>query len=217
VSVSRLTGSILGVLYLSFFSWYTSFGGPLSPEEVEHYVALMAEQNPDGTPERRAMMRAFLESDTGDDFVMWNTMEMHATPLQVDGVEPGETSMEVLAKYMEYMWPALLRRACHPVFMAQAAGPSLEMFGMDGARNWSQGAGMRYRSRRDLMQIATNPEFQGSHDFKIAAMAKTFAFPGDPWFHMGDPRLLLALIFLVIGLGVSRLSVRSARGSARNR
>ena len=38
------------------------------------------------------------------------------------------------------------------------------------------------------------------HDFKIAAMAKTIAFPVDPWFHLGDPRLVLGLFLAVVGL-----------------
>ena len=41
-------------------------------------------------------------------------------------------------------------------------------------------------------EITMNPEFQGSHEFKVAAMNKTIAFPIDPWFHLGDPRILLA-------------------------
>jgi hypothetical protein len=36
-------------------------------------------------------------------------------------------------------------------------------------------------------------------------MKKTFAFPVDPWFNFGDPRLLLALIFLVVGFARSAL------------
>jgi hypothetical protein len=166
-------------------------------------------------PERFSVIKKFLESDTGDDFVMVNIIDMHETPLQVEGVEPGETSEEVMAKYMQYMMPALLARACHPVLYGTAPVGAPEMFGIENARNWTTGAGMRYRSRRDLMDIATNPAFQGSHEFKIAAINKTIAFPIDPWFHLGDPRLLLALFFLVIGLAISwrgALSDRDGRG-----
>ncbi len=60
-----------------------------------------------------------------------------------------------------------------------------------------------------MLEIATNPAFQGSHEFKVAALNKTFAFPIDPWFQLGDPRLLLALVLLVVGLGVSWLGARS--------
>jgi len=204
---NKITWFVLLVLYASFFGWYTSFGGPLSDEEVEHFFALVTQRNPDMSAETRAMFRDFLASDTGDDFVMLNVIDLHDTPVMVEGVEPGETSSDVMGKYMEFMFPELLRRACHPVFFGQAAAPSLEMFGIDGVRNWDQGAGMRYRSRRDMLEITTNPAFQGSHEFKIAAIDKTFAFPLDPWVQLGDPRLLLALLFSTIGFAVS--SIRS--------
>ena len=32
------------------------------------------------------------EEDTGDDFVMINIIDMYETPLQIEGVEPGESS-----------------------------------------------------------------------------------------------------------------------------
>ena len=38
------------------------------------------------------------------------------------------------------------------------------------------------------------------HAFKVAAVEKTIAFPLDPWFNLGDPRILLALIFFIFGL-----------------
>lgn len=211
---TKMTWAILGVLYLSFTSWYTSCGGPLSDEEIEHYVGLLEENGRD--PELISILREFLTSDTGDDFVMLNVIDMHETPLQVEGVLPGETSDEVMAKYMQYMMPALLSRACHPVLYGEAASIAPEMFGIEGARDWSVGAGMRYRSRRDLMEIASNPAFRGSHEFKIAAINKTIAFPIDPWFHLGDPRLLLALIFLVIGLSVSVLGATRHSGSSES-
>ena len=195
--------AVLATVYLAFFSWYTSFGGPLTPEEIDHYVALIAESGEQRGPEREAMLRGFLENDTGDDFVMVNVIEMHATPLQVKGVEPGETSEDVLAKYMAYMIPALFVRASHPVLYGTASSPALEMFGVEGMREWTTGAGMRYRSRRDMMDIATNPAFQGSHEFKIASINKTIAFPIDPWMHLGDPRLLLALTLALVGCALS--------------
>jgi len=207
---TTLTWCVLTALYVSFFSWYTSCGGPLTDDEVEHYMAVMQARDPSVDPEVLAMRRSFLENDTGDDFVMLNVIDMHPTPLPIEGVEPGMTSDEVLAKYMQYMTGALFRRACHPVLYGQAAASALEMFGVEGMREWSVGAGMRYRSRRDMMEIASNPAFQGSHEYKIAAMRKTIAFPIDPWFQLGDPRLLLALVFAVIGLSVNWLRARRA-------
>ena len=36
-----------------------------------------------------------------------------------------------------------------------AAAPAPEMFGIEGVRDWTLGAGMRYRSRRDMLEIAS--------------------------------------------------------------
>ena len=144
-----------------------------------------------------------MEEDTGDDFVMVNVIDMYETPLQIEGVEPGETSDQVLAKYMDYMYPALISRASHPVLYGQAANSTMDLMNADGMEHWTTGAGMRYRSRRVMLEIATNPAFAGSHEFKVAAMRKTIAFPIDPWLQLGDPRLVLALLLGLIGCALS--------------
>ena len=77
--------------------------------------------------------------------------------------------------------------------------------GVEGIETWDQAGMMRYRSRRDMLEIVTNPQFAGRHDFKFAAIEKTIAYPIDPWFHLGDPRLLLAFVFGVIGLAYQTL------------
>lgn len=195
--------TICGVIYLACFSWYTSFGGPLTEEEIESYMAYFERDLDGATPQRLASMRRFMTEDTGDDFVMINVIDMYDTPLAIEGVAPGDSSDEVLAKYMEYMYPALFSRASHPVLFGEAANTAMDLMNAPGMERWTRGAAMRYRSRRDLLEIATNPEFSGSHEFKIAAMAKTIAFPVDPWWHLGDPRLLLALLLMVIASSLS--------------
>ena len=83
---------ILVGIWALFFGWYTSFGGPLTDEEIEHYMSLVEQQEPPPPPEGLARMRKFMEEDTGDDFVMVNVIHMYDTPLPTEGVEPGETS-----------------------------------------------------------------------------------------------------------------------------
>ena len=201
MSKTRWTWLICGVLYVLFFSWYTSFGGPLTDEEIERYIGLLSERG--GSSEQIAQIRKFMEEDTGDDFVMLNVIDMYDVPQQIPGVEPGESSGEVLNKYMAYMYPALFSRASHPVMFGTAAHSAMDLMNAPGMENWDRGALMRYRSRRDLFDISTNPAFQGSHEFKIAAMAKTIAFPLDPWFQLGDPRLVLALLLSLIATALS--------------
>ncbi len=205
----RWLWAALILLYLGFFGWYTSFGGPLTDAEIDHYLALMDANGLAADPEVRARLEYFMKTDTGDDFVMLNVIDMYETPQQIDGVEPGETSAEVLGKYTAFMYPALFARASHPVLFGTAASQAMDLMNAAGMESWTQAAGMRYRSRRDMLEIASNPAFQGSHAFKVAAMRKTIAFPLDPWIQPGDPRLLLGLVLALLGCALSwLLSVR---------
>ncbi|MEM7097223.1 MAG: hypothetical protein AAF541_03115 [Pseudomonadota bacterium] len=208
MSKTKLTWLILAIVYGAFFSWYTSFSGPLTAEEINRYMTMFETREPAPPAEAVALVRRFLEEDTGDDFVMVNVIHMYDTPLQIEGVEPGESSGEVLDKYMEYMYPALFARASHPVIFGTAANTAMDLMNAPGMETWTTGAGMRYRSRRDMMEITTNPAFAGSHNFKVAAMAKTIAFPIDPWMQLGDPRLVLFLLLGLIGFAISWLQAR---------
>ena len=189
------------VAWLAFFGWYTSFEGPFTPEEI---ATIMQQVEASGAaPQDIAKMRAFLESDTGDDFVMINLIEMNDPPPRMDGVPEDATAQDLMDRYMEHMYPELFKRASHPVLFGQATAPALDIWGIEGAERWTMAGLMRYRSRRDMLEIAGNPAFLGPHEFKIAAMNKTIAFPADPWMQAGDPRLLLALLLTILGLANS--------------
>ena len=182
----------LAALYAAFFAWYTSFSGPLSDAEIDGYLGTMAEGGAE--PDQLAVWRRFLESDTGDDFAMFNAIEMRERPLPVDGVPADETSEQVLARYAGPFLGRALRDAAHPVLIGSATAPAVDLWGIEGAEEWTTGGIVRYRSRRDLMEQVTAVGPTGIHEFKIAAMEKTIAFPLDPWFHLGDPRLVLGLV-----------------------
>ncbi len=205
--------SVLAALYVAFFSWYTSFGGPLEPDEIDAYLAILAERSDD--PKALERWKAFMQTDTGDDFVMFNAIELRETPLQIEGVEPGETSQQVLARYTTPFMGLALRNAAHPVFLGRAASGALDLCGIEGAEQWSMGGLVRYRSRRDLMeQVERVVEIgEAIHVFKVAAMSKTIAYPLDPFFQLGDPRLVFALLLAVVGLGLQARKARQSVGS----
>jgi hypothetical protein len=192
--------AILGIVYALFFYWYTSFGGPLSDEEIAHFTEVLASRPEMNVNSERWI--SFMESDTGDDWAMWNAADLFDTPKQVKGVEPGDTSQDVVNRYTVPFFAEALRRAAHPVMGGVAANTALDTWGIEGGEDWEVGLLVRYRSRRDIMEmlekIATSDE--KIHSFKVAAVEKTIAFPLDPWHQAGDPRLLLALIFIALGL-----------------
>lgn len=202
---------VLGALYAGFFLWYTPLGGPLSEEEIAHYEDALRELV--RSDEAFARFQAFMRSDTGDDFAMFNAIAFRDRPTPTEGLEPGASARDALRRYGEPFFRLAAPKATHPVMIGAAAAGALDLWGIDGAEHWDQGALVRYRSRRDLMnQVVALAERardgEDIHRFKIAALEKTIAYPLDPWFQLGDPRLVLGLLVVAIGLGldVRRLS-----------
>ena len=184
------------LLYSAFTLWYTNLEGPLTSEEIDAFVARMEANNSD--PESIEMIKAFAEGDTGRQFLMLNAIDLNENPGPVEGATAGEDGAALMGRYMEFMFPALLARGCHPTFMGNAVFGAIDVVGIEGAQHWDQGALFRYRSRRDMIEIVTNPAFAGRHHFKTAALTKTIAYPIEPMLYLSDPRLLLALLLLAM-------------------
>ena len=212
------TWLILGAVYIGFFFWYTDMGGKLSQEEIQIFIK-KHEQNiiNDGvSPDseefqlRIDFLKKFMEEDNGKQFIMVNNVEMNKNPGDVVGANPGESADKLMSRYMEYMWPNLLKRASHPIFMSNAVYQSMDLVGIDGAETWDQAALMRYKSRRTMMEIVTNPNMMNRHDFKIAALQKTIAYPVEPFGFYSDMRLIFGMLIAIVGLSI-RLFLTSKR------
>lgn len=184
------------LLYAIFVFWYTDFGGPLSDAEIKQFVTAMTANG--SSPETIAFIERFAREDTGRQFLMVNNVDYNEDPPSVEGAAPGENAEQLMGRYMEHMIPALLARASHPVIMGPTVYSAVDIVGIEGAEQWDMGALFRYRSRRALLEIITNPAFGGKHEFKTAALEKTIAYPVEPQLYLGDPRLLLGLILLAL-------------------
>jgi len=180
--------------YAVFVVWYTDLGGPLRPEEIATFMTKMQARGLQ--PRGLAVIEKFMREDSGRQFLMINIVDYNDNPPDVLGTAPGETAAQMMDRYMGYMWPELLTRACHPTVMGNAIAPALDVVGIENARNWDAGALMRYRSRRSMMEIIANVAQEESHRFKLAAMEKTIAFPIETRIHLGDARVLLGLLLL---------------------
>lgn len=212
------TWLILGAVYIGFFFWYTDMGGKLSQEEIQIFIK-KHEQNiiNDGvSPDseefqlRIDFLKKFMEEDNGKQFIMVNNIEMNKNPGDVVGANPGESADQLMSRYMEYMWPNLLKRASHPIFMSNAVYQSMDLVGIEEAETWDQAALMRYKSRRTMMEIVTNPNMMNRHDFKIAALQKTIAYPVEPFGFYSDMRLIFGMLIAIVGLSI-RLFLTSKR------
>ncbi|HVH17186.1 MAG TPA: hypothetical protein VNF72_02690 [Myxococcota bacterium] len=196
------------VLYGVFTLWYNNWRGPLAKEEVATYMARL-EKNPQVEPERLDAVRRFLESDDGGEFYMFNVISTFREPVEMPGTGEKKPAREVLEKYTSYFMGELFRRAGHPAFAGPAAGGVVEEWGIDNNPDWTFGGVIRYRSRRDMAELATDPRFEPAHAYKIAAMAHTFAFPVKAELFVG-PRVWIGL-GIALAAALTQLAVRAAR------
>ncbi|TNE36883.1 MAG: hypothetical protein EP347_09625 [Alphaproteobacteria bacterium] len=201
MTVAQIIWLGLAIFYGVFFVWYTNFSGPLRSHETEAFLKSFEAR---GAPAARLeMLRKFMEEDDGRQFIMMNLLDLAEGEVTVRGDRlTGQASMD---RYMAHMMPALLKRACHPVLFGPIRAPAMDRVGIEGADNWKAAGLVRYRSRRDMLAIASDPAFQEPHDFKLAALERTLAFPFTPGPNLGDPRLVLALLFLAIAGVIPRV------------
>ncbi len=200
------------IIYGLFFAWYTDFGGKLTDEESQ-YLSDTFERNALKDvrvlePRTKELLQKFMEEDSGKQFIMVNVIDMSENPTFPDGTVSDESSDVLMNEYMEHMYVELLKRASHPVYFGNAVNGSMDIVGIENAEVWERAILVRYKSRRSFLEIVTHPDMNSKHKYKIAALEKTIAFPVENQFYLGDPRLLLGFILLIIGLLLSPVTRR---------
>ena len=73
---------------------------------------------------------------------------MNRNPRDVDGANPGESSDQLMARYMEHMWPNLLKELVIQYFL----GEHIENDGY----SWNRGSGNLGPSSTDEIQESTS-------------------------------------------------------------
>ncbi|MFN9847583.1 MAG: hypothetical protein ACK56C_04350 [Alphaproteobacteria bacterium] len=167
--------------YAIFLGWYVNWRGPLSKAEIEALMTRMRANNVGhGDQDEMPVLQRFLEEDDGREFFMLNVIRMS----DGDVADPVTGSMrparEIMAGYTRMFMPALFARGGHPALAARRIGGMVDTWGLKEVPEWSMVGYMRYRSRRDIAHLVSNPRFGGAHAFKFAAMPQTFNFPTRP-------------------------------------
>ncbi|MEO1656331.1 MAG: hypothetical protein AAFR65_01300 [Pseudomonadota bacterium] len=195
-----IIGGGAALLYLLFLLWYGPIPDPLTEAEVEAFIAMRNAQ--EITPEeasRTEDLRQFLLEDDGRGFFMVNLVTLRDVPLQLDGFDPDASAGDLMAQYFQgYMARQFLSRAGWLVVQGPSYAGPVELWNAE-ERQWAFFAVVRYRSRRDLMEIVADPRFSEAHPYKFAAVEATSAFPAAPGLVIG-PRLVVLLIILVMAL-----------------
>lgn len=190
------------LLYALFYLWYDNRRGPLRPDEIDRFMEAIR-----ATPALEVgdldTLRRFLEADDGREFLMLNLVKLAPgeVPHPITGtpVRAGQLMREYVRPFLGVM----IRHAGHPALQAPKIGGYVDAWNVPPDPGWSFVGMMRYRSRRDLAELITDPRFMAAHPFKLAAIPVTASFPTALEITlMFGPRIWVAGVLAIAAMGV---------------
>ncbi len=185
-------------IYLVFVAWYYNWQGPVKAYEIDQYVKAFTENS--GSKNTDAdILRRFLKEDDGKEFIMQNFVSLHKGNVSHPGTGQETSPAKLIGGYMGPFVKALFKRGGHPVLRASKVGGYIDSWEYDSDPEWGVVAMMRYKSRRDLVELMLDPQFADMHVFKMLAIEKTVSFPIQMQFSFFmNPKFSVPLILLLL-------------------
>lgn len=210
---SRIVLVMTTLLYALFVVWYGGSGAPLSVAEADAMIdeieaAAEARSGGHADGELIDSFRVLTREDDGREFYMLNLMRYREKALYPEGSSYGDDAREASARYTAVVFPALVRRGSLPILIGEYAGAFIPS---TGAESWDQVGIVRYRSRRDMLDMALELSAKGGGEHKWASLEKTIVFPVSPIFDFVFVRGLIFVVLFGIG-GTLAFALRRRSG-----
>lgn len=211
----RVLVAVLALAYGAFVAWYGGRGEPLTAAETDALFARIAERasrepNPDG--HLRDHLRTLVASDDGNEFFMVNLIRYREKAQYPAGYDYPGNALDADLRYGRAIMPYLLKHGGVPVFLGEAQGRFLHEA---GDAEWHRVAVVRYRSRRDLLEMVAELAGRDVAVHKWASIERTQVFPVQPLFSFVAVRGSVAALLVGLGLlvHVALRGVRRYRGA----
>ena len=171
------------ILYLTFLYWYYKPTKSFSANEIDNYTTLLQRQLDESAEmslEDLMQMVEFMKSDNGKSFYNINIVKYREQALYPDDIDIVGSGKEANARYSKFMMKEILSRACHPIVFLK---PTINLMGNDktnyGQIYWDDISIIRYRSRRDFMEVITSERFKNGNVHKWAGIEDTLVYPAQ--------------------------------------
>ena len=136
-----------------------------------------------------------------------NLIKRYPEPVADPDTGEPKPAGQIVQGYMADFLPTLLRTGGVPLMQARKTGPYIDSWGIPEDPGWTLVGYMRYRSRRDLMKLTSDPRFQKGHAYKHAAISMTSSFPTRPQpIGFVGPRVWVALV-LALAAALLQLAI----------
>lgn len=194
-------------VYVAFRLWYDNWRGPLTQAEIDSFMTKAAESKM-GEYSDPAVIRAFLEADDGREFIMSNLVGLHVQKVPHPFTGTPTEGLKLLQEYANLFIKVLFRHGGHPMMAMRKLGGYVDSWNTPPDPGWHVVGAMRYRSRRDMMELATDPALKEVHPLKAAGTSVTFSFPAEVIVAFAlRPRVWVGLVLALVAALTHLVSV----------
>ena len=194
------------VLYVLFAAWYFNWQGPLGVEEIDRLM--LDFDRLEGSKHTDAVtFRKFLEEDDGGEFLMLNLVQMKTGEVAHPVTGEPMSASDLIGEYFGPFAVSLIKRGGHPVFQARTIGSNIDSWNADHNVGFGVTAMMRYKSRRDIVELILDPAFVDAHIYKLAAIERTISYPTRFMMSIAlQPPIAVLVVLILLSSLVQNLS-----------
>ncbi|MGH1371742.1 MAG: hypothetical protein ACRBBW_06905 [Cellvibrionaceae bacterium] len=212
--IPALAALLLAVIWGLFAHRYYGPTTPLSPAEVDRYVAGVKTMfvtagvpDADGNVDLDTILqqvRAFAETDDGKPIYMINLMKWRDAPLfrPDTPMVAGMSVQDADLAYNQGLLYELAKNASHTAYLSSTHDNVINYgFSSQDVDHWGEIGIFRYSSRRDFFNMLVSDSYASIVYFKLASMGRIAITPSHPHGLLFNPMpnlpVLLAFLFIV--------------------
>ncbi|MEP2988557.1 MAG: hypothetical protein ABJN65_04895 [Parasphingorhabdus sp.] len=198
-----------GIACAALMFWYEWGAAPLSSGEVDKYMSSIgAQTQKPGARHNLPALRAFLEEDDGKPVYTVNMYKFNVVADYPESSDYDGSGEEAYERFSNVMVRLMIERGSHPVFGSSWADANNS--------RWDRIVIVRYRSRRDLVDLFATDDFAEASTHKWASLREHDRMLVQAT-HIPDGRyIIMPLGFLIASIVYVVGSIISNRSKSRS-
>lgn len=189
-----------GLALITFIYWYSGSSQPLNSKEIDAYLNTLAAQPHNPGRHDLQQLERFMREDDGRAFYTVNLYQFNQFA-KYPSFHPGEgTGLQAFTKFRQVMLQLLATHASHPIFGTHW---------IEDTTPWQSLVIVRYRSRRDIIDIFASDTFATASIHKWAALKQNQRFIVQS---LHIPELILPTGLLILLLALAWIKPRKLFG-----
>lgn len=198
-----MTLAIPALAASAFIYWYQWSASALEPAEVDRYMAqIEAQAQSPGGRHNLPALRKFLSEDDGKPFYTVNLYNFHDLADYPKGSGFNGTGAEAYDRFSNIMISLMTKRGSHPVYGSSWSDQANS--------SWDRIVVVRYRSRRDLVDLFATDQFAEASLHKWASLRGHERMLVQA-VHIPDGKVVVVLVATFLGLGFYLFAVSLTR------